>query len=178
MRADTRLITAPGWTEAPDASGHDGNNRVVRLKSAGATVPVGRAHRPSPPRRPLSLPQSLGVIGRHPHLSARREGAAVASPLGRQAATAQPGDTTMSSRTTTALAAAIVLGTALTASAATLHRGTGHADPATYNTGGPIATGNAGGTITTGYCPPSGGPSCSTACLPSGPPCKPGHDTW
>ena len=79
----------------------------------------------------------------------------------------------MSCRTTLALAAAIVLGTAITASAATVHRGT-----ATYNTGGPIATGNAGGTITTGYCPPSGGPSCSTACLPSGPPCKPGHDTW
>jgi hypothetical protein len=84
----------------------------------------------------------------------------------------------MSSRTTIALAAAIVLGTALTASAATVHRGTGHADPATYNTGGTIATGNAGGTITTGYCPPSGGPSCSTACLSSGAPCKPGHDTW
>ena len=85
----------------------------------------------------------------------------------------------MSSRTTIALAAAIVLGTAVTASAATVHRrATGHADPATYNTGGAIATGNAGGTITTGYCPPSGGPSCSTACLPSGPPCKPGHDTW
>ena len=78
----------------------------------------------------------------------------------------------MSSRTTIALAAAIVLGTALTASA--VHRG----DPASYNTGGTIATGNTGGTITTGYCPPSGGPSCSTACLPSGPPCKPGHDTW
>jgi hypothetical protein len=82
----------------------------------------------------------------------------------------------MSSRTTIALAAAIVLGTAVTASAA--HRGTGRADPATYNTGGPIAIGNAGGTITTGYCPPSGGPSCSTACLSSGAPCKPGHDTW
>jgi|SRR5580704_7198945 hypothetical protein len=125
-------------------------------------------------RRPLSL----GAIDPHPHLLPRHDRAAVVSPLGRQAATAQPGDTTMSSRTTTALAAAIVLGTALTASAATLHRGTGHADPATYNTGVPIATGNAGGTITTGYCPPSGGPSCSTACLPSGPPCKPGHDTW
>jgi len=80
----------------------------------------------------------------------------------------------MSSRTTIALAAAIVLGTALAASAATVHRGT----PATYNTAGAIATGNTGGTITTGYCPPSGGASCSTACLPSGPPCKPGHDTW
>ena len=84
----------------------------------------------------------------------------------------------MSSRATIALAAAIVLGTAITASAATAHRGAGHADPATNNTAGPIATGNAGGTITTGYCPPSGGSSCSTACLPSGPPCKPGHDTW
>jgi hypothetical protein len=84
----------------------------------------------------------------------------------------------MSSRTTIALAAAILLGTAITASAAPAHRGTGHANAATYNTGGAIATGNTGGTITTGYCPPSGGPSCSTACLPSGPPCKPGHDTW
>jgi hypothetical protein len=84
----------------------------------------------------------------------------------------------MSSRTTLALAAAIVLGTASTASAATVHRRTGPANPATYNTGGPIATGKTGGTITTGYCPPSGGPSCSTACLPSGPPCKPGYDGW
>jgi hypothetical protein len=82
----------------------------------------------------------------------------------------------MSSRTTLALAAAIVLGAASAASAATVHRRAGYADPAA--TGGTIAVGNAGGTITTGYCPPSGGPSCSTACLPSGPPCKPGHDTW
>ena len=81
----------------------------------------------------------------------------------------------MSSRTTIALAAAIVLGTAVTASAATVHRRASDADP---TMGGTIATGNTGGTITTGYCPPSGGPSCSTACLPSGPPCKPGHDTW
>ena len=84
----------------------------------------------------------------------------------------------MPSRTTIALAAAIVLGTALTASAATVHRRAGHADPATYSTGGAIAIGVTGGTITAGYCPPSGGPSCSTACLPSGPPCKPGYDTW
>jgi hypothetical protein len=81
----------------------------------------------------------------------------------------------MSSRTIIALAAAIVLGTAITASAATVHRRASDANPAM---GGTIATGNTGGTITTGYCPPSGGPSCSTACLPSGPPCKPGHDTW
>jgi hypothetical protein len=81
-------------------------------------------------------------------------------------------------RTTIALAAAMVLGTAITASAATVHRRASDANPVTYNTGGAIATGNAGGTITTGYCPPSGGPSCSTACLSSGLPCKPGHDTW
>ena len=43
----------------------------------------------------------------------------------------------MSSRTTIALAAAIVLGTAVTASAATVHRRASDADPATYNTGGP-----------------------------------------
>jgi hypothetical protein len=84
----------------------------------------------------------------------------------------------MPSRTTIALAAAIVLGAAVTASAATAHRRAGSVDPEPYNTRGPIATGSTGGTITTGYCPPSGGPSCSTACLPSGPPCKPGYDTW
>ena len=43
----------------------------------------------------------------------------------------------MSSRTTIALAAAIVLGTAITASAATVHRRPGDANPATYNTGAP-----------------------------------------
>jgi hypothetical protein len=84
----------------------------------------------------------------------------------------------MSSRATIALAATIVLGTAITASAATAHHRASYADPAPYNTGGTIATGITGGTITTGYCPPSGGSSCSTACLPSGPPCKPEHDGW
>jgi hypothetical protein len=43
----------------------------------------------------------------------------------------------MSSRTTITLAAAIILGTALTASAATVHRRPSDADPPTYNTGGP-----------------------------------------
>jgi hypothetical protein len=75
----------------------------------------------------------------------------------------------MSSRTTIALAAAIVLGTALTASAATVHQRASHANSAIYNT----VVGNSGGS-----CSPSGGPSCSTACLPSGPPCKTTPDGW
>jgi hypothetical protein len=70
-------------------------------------------------------------------------------------------------RTTIALAAAIVLGTALTASAATVHRRASYANPATPNTG-----------FGSPSCPASGGPSCSTACLPSGPPCKLEHDGW
>jgi hypothetical protein len=75
----------------------------------------------------------------------------------------------MSSRTTIALAAAIVLSTAFTASAATVHHRASDANPAIYNT----VLGNNGGS-----CPPSGGPSCSSACLPSGPPCKLEHDGW
>ena len=123
-------------------------------------------------------PGALGVVSPHPHVLPRHDRAAVASRLGVKPRQLNPEIPKMSSRTTIALAAAIVLGTAVTASAATVHRRASDADPATYNTGGTIATGNTGGTITTGYCPPSGGPSCSTACLPSGPPCKPGHDTW
>ena len=73
----------------------------------------------------------------------------------------------MSSRITIALAAAIVLGTALTASAATADHRASYANPATNNTG-----------FGTNSCPPSGGPSCGTACLPSGPPCKLEHDGW
>ncbi|MGD0148214.1 MAG: hypothetical protein ABSB77_06470 [Xanthobacteraceae bacterium] len=73
----------------------------------------------------------------------------------------------MSSRTTIALAAAIVLGTALTASAATVHQRASYANPATNNAG-----------FGTSSCPPSGGPACGTACLPSGPPCKLEHDGW
>jgi hypothetical protein len=73
----------------------------------------------------------------------------------------------MSCRTTLALAAAIVLSTALTASAATAHRRASYANPATPNTG-----------FGSSSCPASGGPSCSTACLPSGPPCKTTPDGW
>jgi hypothetical protein len=29
-----------------------------------------------------------------------------------------------------------------------------------------------------GYCPPSGGPTCSNACLPVGPPCRRPRDDW
>jgi len=66
----------------------------------------------------------------------------------------------MLSKTKIAISAAIVLGSAFTASAASNHRIT-HANPVTYS-----------------ICPPSGGPSCSTACLPSGPPCKTEPDGW
>jgi hypothetical protein len=73
----------------------------------------------------------------------------------------------MFSRTKIALAAAIVLGTAASAPAATTHRATHVKRSAIYN-------------IVPNYntCPPSGGPSCSDACLPSGPPCKTEPDGW
>jgi hypothetical protein len=73
----------------------------------------------------------------------------------------------MISRIKIALAAAIVLGTAVSASAATTHRATHVKRSGIYN-------------IVPDYksCPPSGGPSCSDACLPSGPPCKTEPDGW
>lgn len=61
----------------------------------------------------------------------------------------------MSSMTKLALAAAIVLSTAVTASAATEHRGRGHA--ATYNADPGII---------------------SDACQPVGPPCRTHPDGW
>jgi hypothetical protein len=73
----------------------------------------------------------------------------------------------MFSRTKIALAAVILLSTAVSASAATTHRVTHIKRSAIYN-------------IVPNYntCPPSGGPSCSDACLPSGPPCKTEPDGW
>jgi hypothetical protein len=73
----------------------------------------------------------------------------------------------MISKTNIALAAAIVLSTAVSASAATTHRATHVKRSPIYN-------------IVPNYnsCPASGGPSCSDACLPSGPPCKTEPDGW
>jgi len=73
----------------------------------------------------------------------------------------------MFSRTKLALAAVIVLSTAVSASAATTHRASHVKRSPIYN-------------IVPNYisCPPSGGPSCSDACLPSGPPCKTEPDGW
>jgi uncharacterized membrane protein len=73
----------------------------------------------------------------------------------------------MISKTKIALAAAIVLSTAVSASAATTHRATHVKRSAIYD-------------VVSNYnsCPPSGGPSCSDACLPSGPPCKTEPDGW
>lgn len=73
----------------------------------------------------------------------------------------------MISKTKIALAAAIVLSTAVSASAATTHRATHAKRSAIYN-------------IVPNYnsCSASGGPSCSDACLPSGPPCKTEPDGW
>jgi hypothetical protein len=80
-----------------------------------------------------------------------------------------------------ALTAALVFSSACAASATTKSRGP-HVHSTTQEAGAPLtsygATAYPGATITTGFCPPSGGPSCSTACLPSGPPCKPEHDGW
>ena len=63
----------------------------------------------------------------------------------------------MSSRTKIALAAAIVLGTAVTASAATKQHRASHGQPAIQNT--------APGII-------------SDRCLPVGPPCRTAPDSW
>ena len=73
----------------------------------------------------------------------------------------------MISKTKIALAAVIVLSTAVSASAATTHRATHVKRSAIYN-------------IVPNYnsCSASGVPSCSDACLPSGPPCKTEPDDW
>jgi hypothetical protein len=70
-------------------------------------------------------------------------------------------------KTSIALSAAIVLSTAFPASAATRHHRVTHSHPAVYDMA-PATTGNS--------CPPSGGPSCSSACTGSGP-CAP-PDSW
>jgi hypothetical protein len=74
----------------------------------------------------------------------------------------------MFSKMKIALATAIVLGTAFSASASTKARAT-HANPAIHNMGPNNVSDR---------CPPSGGPSCSDACLPSGPPCRTAPDGW
>jgi hypothetical protein len=73
----------------------------------------------------------------------------------------------MFSKITMAFSAAIVLSIAFSASAAPGHRSAHVHRPAIYN-------------IVPNYnsCPASGGPSCSDACLPSGPPCKTEPDGW
>jgi hypothetical protein len=87
----------------------------------------------------------------------------------------------MVGKMTITLAAAIVFSSAGAALAAARSRGP-HAYSTIQDVGAPVAsagpTAYPGATTTTGYCPPSGGPSCSTACLLSGPPCKPEHDGW
>jgi hypothetical protein len=80
---------------------------------------------------------------------------------------AQSGDTKMFSKTKITLSAAIVLSTALTASAATKHHRVTHVHPAIYN----MVPDTIGG-----GCPPSGGPSCSSSCSGAGP-CAP-TDGW
>lgn len=64
-----------------------------------------------------------------------------------------------------ALSAALVLSIASTASAATEHRRATHAYSLTLRSA-------------PDYCPPSGGPTCSDRCLPSGPPCRTQPDGW
>jgi hypothetical protein len=66
-----------------------------------------------------------------------------------------------------ALIIGMVLSTAISASAATKPRATHVKRSAIYN-------------VVPNYntCPASGGPSCSDACQPSGPPCKTEPDGW
>jgi hypothetical protein len=72
----------------------------------------------------------------------------------------------MSSKTKIALVAVFVLSAAFSASAKA--RVT-HANPAIHNMGPNNISDR---------CPASGGPSCSDACLPSGPPCRTAPDGW
>jgi hypothetical protein len=71
----------------------------------------------------------------------------------------------MFSKTTIVLSAAIVFGVGLSASAATKHdHRVSRVHPTIYNS-------------ESEGCTASGGPACSGACLPSGPPCAP-LDRW
>jgi hypothetical protein len=74
-------------------------------------------------------------------------------------------DSTMLNMMKIALSAALVLSIAFTASAATEHRRATHAYSLTSRSA-------------PDYCPPSGGPTCSDRCLPSGPPCRTQPDGW
>jgi hypothetical protein len=63
------------------------------------------------------------------------------------------------------IAAALVLGTAFSASAATRSRASQAYQPATGGKYGPS-------------CTASGGPQCNTGCQATGAPCKEGYDGW
>jgi hypothetical protein len=67
------------------------------------------------------------------------------------------------------LFAAFVLGAVVNAFAATNHGQAARRHPSEYDWV-PFFSG--------GYCPPSGGPACSNACLPVGPPCRRPRDDW
>jgi hypothetical protein len=67
------------------------------------------------------------------------------------------------------LAVAFALSNIVIALAATKHSGVIHVYPQNYGTGPDHSN---------DYCPPSGGPTCSNRCLPSGPPCKTEPDGW
>jgi hypothetical protein len=73
----------------------------------------------------------------------------------------------MLSKTTVALAAALMLSAAFSASAATRSR-VGNANPAAAYASTKYGS----------RCTASGGPECYTGCMPSGPPCKEEHDGW
>jgi hypothetical protein len=80
----------------------------------------------------------------------------------------------MLSKTEVTLAVVIALSTVSAASAATKHHHVSHVDRPIYNyVHRPIYN----IVPKTGGCTPSGGPECSGACLPSGPPCAP-IDGW
>jgi hypothetical protein len=92
--------------------------------------------------------RAIGFVDPGPYLTAR---------AGRAGHTAQPGETRMPSMTKIALAAAIVLSTTLTASAATDHRRVTHSHAAIYNAAPAII---------------------SDECQPVGPPCRTHPDGW
>jgi hypothetical protein len=75
----------------------------------------------------------------------------------------------MLSKTKMSLAAALVLGAAVSASAATRSHGSNtHPPPTETSTGGKYGP----------YCTASGGPECNTGCQATGAPCRERPDSW
>src|ERR1700730_15517303 len=81
MRANARLITAPGRAETPERFRYRVTTATIELSASRTRARPSRLVAPAV-LAGRGLPLSLGVIGPHPHLLPRHERAAVASRLG------------------------------------------------------------------------------------------------